>query len=69
MERYYDLSEELTEENETNAAVTEVKDENGGVPGSAIAGLVDATSSGVGAAEQEGQRRDSCMGRCALQVV
>ena len=67
MERYYDLSEELKEENETKAAVTEVKEENGGVPGSAIAGLVDAKSSG--AAEQEGQIRDSCMERCALQVV
>ena len=30
MERYYDLSEELKEENKTKAAVTEVKEENGG---------------------------------------
>ena len=56
MERYYDLSEELKEEHETKAAVTEVKEENGGVPGSAIAGLVDAKSSGGGSRTRRAEK-------------
>ena len=56
LDRYYDLPEELKDEHETNAAVTEVKEENGGVPGSAIAGLVDAKSSGGGSRTRRAEK-------------
>ena len=70
MERYYDLSEELKEENETKAAVTEVKEENWGVPGSAIAGLVDAKSSGGGSRTRRAEKGQLygkvCTAGCAI---